>query len=152
MKAQRHMRILEIIEKWPVDTQEELLERLKFEGVDTTQATISRDIKELRLIKILDEDGHYRYMSTQKDAGFNLSAKLSIVLFESVISVTNVNNMVVVRTLTGMAHAAASAIDAMNRSEIVGTIAGDDTIFILFETTAHAQNLCDDLKRILKQG
>ena len=149
MKAQRHMKILEIISEYAIDTQEGLLEKLKEAGFETTQATISRDIKELRLIQTLDDNGTYRYTVSQKENVANISSKLSIVLRESVVNVDFANNITVIRTLTGMAHAAASAVDAMDRPEILGTLAGDDTIFILMRTNSEASKLCDDLRQML---
>lgn len=149
MKYNRHAKILEIIEKYVVETQEELAERLKEEGMDVTQATVSRDIRELRLVKVLTEDGRYRYAQMGQSENV-LSNKLLTILTESLVSIDYANNIVVVKTLPGMAQAAASAIDSMKWTEIVGTIAGDDTIMIVCRAEKIAEDLVNKFNRMAK--
>lgn len=139
MKSKRQIKLLEIIEKNAVETQEELAEFLRREGFDVTQATVSRDIKELRLSKTLDASGRYRY-SCQSGGGVDKTrAKLATIFRECVTSIDYARNIVVIKTLTGLASGAAAAIDAMHISHVVGTIAGDDTIMIVFKTDEDAQ-------------
>ncbi len=151
MKFQRQLKILELIEKECIETQEELSERLKQTiGVDVTQATVSRDIKELRLVKVLNEDGTYHYTSSAKEGSANISSKFRIIFKESVIGVQYANNIIVDKTLAGMAQAAAAAIDGMNWPEIVGSLAGDDTIFLVLMNEATAASLTEELSKMLK--
>ncbi len=139
MKSNRHTKIVELINRFPITTQDELLDYLRQEGFDVTQSTVSRDIKKLRLTKSLDSSGKYRYQapsqnfSAAKNGFFNL-------VDTSVVSVDYAMNMVVVKTYAGMAQAVCAALDSMQYESIVGTIAGDDTIFIVCksEDTARA--------------
>lgn len=133
MKYNRHSKILEIIEKVEIETQEELAEELKKKGFNVTQATVSRDIKELRLIKVLTKDGKYKYSSIEHTETPILKRFISL-FKDSVLSIDHANNIVVVKTMVGSANAAAAAIDALKVDDIVGTIAGDDTIFLLTRT------------------
>lgn len=150
MKFQRQLKILELIEQYPIETQEELSDKLKESGFDVTQATVSRDVKELRLIKTLTENGTYRYASSTKEATASISSKFRVIFKESVVSVDCANNMIVVKTLAGMAQAAAASVDAMNWSEVVGTLAGDDTIFIVLRSADSAGTLTEQLNKMLK--
>jgi transcriptional regulator of arginine metabolism len=145
MKISRHAKILEIIEKHPTETQEEL----KKCGYNITQATVSRDIKELKLVKVLDEDGIYRYASL-KEQDSMLNERLVKVFAESVLSVDFSGNIVVVKTFSGAANAAAEAIDVLDFKEVVGTIAGDDTIFILVRNLENVEVVIDRLKKMMK--
>ncbi|HYF82850.1 MAG TPA: arginine repressor [Clostridia bacterium] len=149
MKISRHAKILEIIEKHPTETQEELAEELKKSGYNITQATVSRDIKELKLVKVLDENSIYRYASL-KEHDSMLSERLVKVFAESVLSVDYAGNIVVVKTFSGAANAAAEAIDVLDFKEMVGTIAGDDTIFILVRTADNVEIVIDRLKKMMK--
>src|SRR5690606_829293 len=144
----RHAKILELIEKYPIETQEELAEKLREHGMDVTQATVSRDIKELRLIKVMSDDGTYRYASITRSEN-NISNKLLTVFTESFVSCDYANNIVVVKTLPGMAQAAASAVDALKWPEIVGTIAGDDTIMIVCRAEKIAEELVSKFNRMI---
>ena len=128
MKTQRQTKILEIIAAKNIETQEQLLEELKNAGFKSTQATISRDIKELRIVKDLTAMGTYRYTNGAKETAGAFSAKLNSIFRESVISYDFAQNIVVIKTLPSLAPAAGRAIDAMNMSSVVGTLAGDDTI------------------------
>ena len=149
MKYSRHAKILEIIENNVIETQEELAEKLKESGVDVTQATVSRDIKELRLVKVMTEDGRYRYAQMSQSENM-LTNKLITIFAESFVSCDYANNIVVIKTLPGMAQAAASAIDSLKWSEIVGTIAGDDTIMIVCRAEKIAEELVNRFNRMTK--
>ncbi|CAG7840956.1 ArgR family transcriptional regulator [Clostridium novyi B str. ATCC 27606] len=148
MKIQRHSKILEIINTKDIETQEELAEELKKRGVDVTQATVSRDIKELKLIKVLSENGSYKYATISKSDSF-ITNKLVNVFTNTVISVESVQNFVVVKTLSGSGSAAAESIDSMNFDGIAGTIAGDNTIFILTINEDKAQEIVKKLRKML---
>ncbi|MFO7636268.1 MAG: arginine repressor [Clostridia bacterium] len=139
MKHKRHLRILEIIEKWDIQTQEELAEMLHASGFEVTQATVSRDIKDLRLVKITGEKGETKYMA-QKETKHLISERLMTVLKQSFISSDCAGNILVIKTLPGMAQAAASAIDNLGFEGIIGTIAGDDTIFSVTKSPEEAKN------------
>ncbi len=130
LKKSRHEAILRIIESNCITTQTELLEKLNADGYETTQATISRDIKDLRLVKKPDELGRSCY-TVDKGNGGELTGKYKSVFSHSVISTDFAGNMVVIKCYTGMANAACAALDAMHWDGIVGTLAGDDTIFVL---------------------
>ena len=149
MKSQRQAKILEIISNKNIETQEQLLAELQAEGFRVTQATISRDIKELRIVKELTSLGTYRYTISSSDLGSSFSARLNTIFRECVISFEYAQNIIVVRTLPGLASAAGSAIDAMNLNTIVGTLAGDDTVMIVMRDTNAAATLCGEIKGLL---
>lgn len=149
MKSQRQAKILEIISNKSIETQEQLLTELQAEGFRGTQATISRDIKELRIVKELTSLGTYRYTISASDLGSSFSARLNTIFRECVISFDYAQNIIVVRTLPGLASAAGSAIDAMNLNTIVGTLAGDDTVMIVMRDTNAAATLCGEIKSLL---
>lgn len=149
MKSQRQAKILEIISNKNIETQEQLLAELQMEGFRGTQATISRDIKELRIVKELTSLGTYRYTISASDLGSSFSARLNTIFRECVISFDYAQNIIVVRTLPGLASAAGSAIDAMNLNTIVGTLAGDDTVMIVMRDTNAAATLCGEIKALL---
>lgn len=131
MKALRHARIKEIIENQIIQTQEDLAESLKDKGIEVTQATVSRDIKELMLIKVPTGDGGYRYaFPPEKSVVFN-HARLERAFQDAVLSVDSSLNLIIFRTLPGMAQAVAYAIDSAKWPEVLGTVAGDDTICII---------------------
>ncbi|MDD3839185.1 MAG: arginine repressor [Clostridia bacterium] len=148
MKIHRHAKILEIIQQKDIETQEELTDELRNIGIDVTQATISRDIKELRLTKVLAESGKYKYAYIEQD-GESISNKLIRVFSDSIISINHVNNLIVIKTLTGSAHAAAAAVDSFKYTEILGTIAGDDTILVIVQTNEIAEALVKKFKKLL---
>lgn len=148
MKVLRHAKIIEIINSKEVETQEELAEELKRCGMDVTQATVSRDIKELKLIKVLSNSGKYKYVAITPEQNF-LSNKLVNIFSQTVLYVENVENIVVVKTITGSASAAAEAIDSLSFEEIAGTIAGDNTIFIIVRSLEKAQELVRKIKKLL---
>ena len=149
MKSQRQAKILEIISNKNIETQEQLLAELQMEGFRGTQATISRDIKELRIVKELTSLGTYRYTISASDLGSSFSARLNTIFRECVISFDYAQNIIVVRSLPGLASAAGSAIDAMNLNTIVGTLAGDDTVMIVMRDTNAAATLCGEIKSLL---
>jgi transcriptional regulator of arginine metabolism len=146
MKSSRHEKILEIINRQPIETQDELLAALSREGCKVTQATISRDIKDLRLVKTLGSDGRYRYTASQ-DNTVDIRSSFSHLLITSVLSIDRAQNIVVVKTLGGMANALCAALDSMGNHAIVGTLAGDDTIFIACRENDDASQLMAYLKQ-----
>lgn len=149
MKSQRQAKILEIIATKNIETQEQLLSELQAEGFRGTQATISRDIKELRIVKELTSLGNYRYTVSAGDQGSTFSARLNTIFRECVNGIDYAQNIIVVRTLPGLASAAGSAIDAMNLNTIVGTLAGDDTVMVVMRDTNAAALLCGEIKSLL---
>ncbi len=144
MKSKRHERILEIIKEKDIETQEELAEELKKSGFDVTQATVSRDIKNLKLLKMQSAFGKYKYVVPTKDTT-NITDKLANILKNAVVSVENIDKIVVVKTFTGGASAAAEAIDSLDFDDIAGTVAGDNTIFILVRSISGAENLVEKI-------
>lgn len=151
MKISRHAKILEIINSKDIETQEELADELKKEDIMVTQATVSRDIKELKLIKVLSTSGKYKYASITSTENF-LSNKLISIFTQTVLHVEHVKNFVVVKTISGSAPGAAEAIDTLNFDEIAGTIAGDNTIFILVRNEEKAFEIVQKLKRLLNEN
>ena len=149
MKYNRHAKILELIERFEVETQDDLAEKLKAVGVEVTQATISRDIKELRLVKVLAQDGRYRYASVNQDAAA-MNDRLLIILREAFVSSDYANNILVVKTLPGMAQAVASSVDALGWYEVLGTIAGDDTLMMICRAERFAEELMERFTRMVR--
>ncbi|HZK58140.1 MAG TPA: arginine repressor [Clostridia bacterium] len=149
MKYTRHKKILEIIETKEIETQEELSDELKKQGLNVTQATVSRDIKELRLIKILVGDGKYKYVTLNNQDNI-LSDRLVKIFKNSIISIDHAGNILVMKTLTGSAQAAAAAIDAAGLDEVVGTIAGDDTIFLLIRDESRMEEIIKHFRKLMK--
>jgi len=149
MKSKRQAKIMEIISNKNVETQEQLLQELQNSGFRSTQATISRDIKELRIIKELTSFGTYRYTTSSGESAGTFSSKLNTIFRECITNFDYAQNMVVIRTLPGLASAAASAIDAMSMSFIVGTIAGDDTVFIVMRDNNAAASFCGEIHSLL---
>lgn len=149
MKAQRQAKIMEIISNRNVETQEQLLTELQNAGFHTTQATISRDIKELRVVKELTSFGTYRYCVSNNEVGSTFSGKLNTIFRECITSFDYAQNILVIRTLPGLASAAASAIDAMSLSVVLGTLAGDDTVFVVMRDSNAAAAFCGEIKSLL---
>ena len=149
MKSQRQAKIVEIISTRNVETQEQLLAALQEEGFRGTQATISRDIKELRIVKELTSLGTYRYTTSSSELSGTFSSRLNTIFRESVVSFDYAQNIIVVRTLPGLASAAASALDAMNMSAVVGTLAGDDTVMIVMRDHNAAAAFCGEIKNLI---
>ncbi len=150
MKFKRHNTILRLISENNIETQQQLAELLVAEGFPATQATVSRDIKELNIIKVHDHDEHYKYAVAKNEGQSSDTSKLHTIFRESVVSIDYAVNTVVIRTLTGTASAAAAAIDSMHLPNVVGTLAGDDTIFIVMRSQVKAQDFCTDMRNLLK--
>ena len=150
MKAKRHAKILELINSRPIDTQDELLGLLRESGFSVTQATVSRDIKELRLVKTLSRSGKYRY-STGSDTISDMSSKFYSLFSDSVLSVEAAQNMLVVRCMTGMAQAVCASLDSMHWPGFVGTLAGDDTIFIVCRTEGDALETQEEFRKLINR-
>ena len=149
MKSQRQAKIMEIISNRNVETQEQLLAALQQEGFRGTQATISRDIKELRIVKELTSLGTYRYTVSTNEVGGSFSSRLNTIFRECVVSFDYAQNIIVIRTLPGLASAAGSAIDAMNLSTVVGSLAGDDTVMVVMRDANAAAAFCGEIKSLL---
>jgi transcriptional regulator of arginine metabolism len=149
MKYNRHAKILEIIESCEIETQDELVDKLREIGMDVTQATISRDIKELRLVKVLTPDGKYRYSPIRSESG-SMNDRLLIIIKEAFVSCDYANNILVVKTRPGMAQAVAASVDSLGWSEIVGTLAGDDTLIIICRAEKIAENLMERFTRMVR--
>ena len=149
MKSQRQAKILEIISNRNVETQEQLLAALQAEGFRATQATISRDIKELRIVKELTNLGTYRYTTSVSEVTGSFSARLNTIFRECVIGFDYAQNIIVIRTLPGLASAAGSAIDAMNLSIVVGTLAGDDTVMVVMRDNNAAAAFSGEIKSLI---
>ncbi|MGM0379383.1 MAG: arginine repressor [Bacillota bacterium] len=149
MKYSRHSKIIELIDKYDIETQQELAKLLKENGFEVTQATVSRDIKELRLVKILGNNGKYKYSNSAENDQL-ISDRFLKILKDAVIDVSYAKNILVVKTLVGSANAAAAAIDALKLDHIVGTIAGDDTIFILLKTEKEVFELKETIEEMLE--
>ncbi|MDL2234800.1 arginine repressor [Christensenellaceae bacterium OttesenSCG-928-L17] len=149
MKAARHAMILELIEQFNIETQDDLAEHLRKHNFVVTQATVSRDIKELRLIKALSENGTYKYATVDK-AETGLQERFIRIFSQSVVSITSAGNLVVIKTITGSASAAAETVDSMKWSEIAGTIAGDNTIFIAVKDVKHVPEIIKRFQTMLK--
>lgn len=149
MKSQRQAKIMEIISNRNVETQEQLLQQLNDAGFRSTQATISRDIKELRIVKELTSFGTYRYTTASSEVGGTFSNKLNTIFRECITSFDYAQNMIVIRTLPGLASAAASAVDAMNLSVVLGTLAGDDTVFVVMRDNNAAAAFCGEIRNLL---
>ena len=147
MKPNRQAKILQLIESKDIETQEQLLNELEACGFSTTQATISRDIKELRIIKELGSNGIYRYSTASRQSEATSTAKLNSIFRQCVTSCDHAQNIVVIKTMPGMASAACSAIDNMDLDMIVGTLAGDDTAFLLLKDASSASALCNDIRK-----
>ena len=149
MKSKRQQEILDIISSYEIETQEQLLERLRERGIETTQATVSRDIKQLRLVKELSSTGIYKYTTVQHRADPGVAGRLRTIFRESVTSFDLAQNIVVLKTLPGLANAAAAALDGMDLPDVVGTLAGDDTVILIMRTNAAAQAFCDEAHTLL---
>ena len=149
MKSKRQAKIMEIIANRNVETQEQLLALLQAEGFRGTQATISRDIKELRIVKELTNMGTYHYSAPNSDVVNSFSSRLNTIFRECVTGFDYAQNIIVIRTLPGLASAAASAIDAMNMSAVVGTLAGDDTVMIVMRDNNSAAAFCGEIRNLI---
>ena len=147
MKGKRQQEILRIIEEQDIDTQDQLLAELRARGLQSTQATISRDIKELHLIKELTGYGTYRYAVSERKASLNVASRLRTIFKEGVISFDLAQNIIVLKTMPGVASA---AIDGMEITGLVGSLAGDDTAMLVMRTNEDAQEFCNEIHTMLK--
>jgi transcriptional regulator of arginine metabolism len=148
MKNSRHTRIFEIISDHVIETQDDLIAKLKESGYPVTQATVSRDIKQLGLIKTATKDGGYKYTATRSDTSGNEN-KLKTIMRETVVNAQNAQNIIVVKTFSGMANAAAAALDALAEESVIGSIAGDDTIFIVVRNNEDAEEFTNYIREII---
>ncbi len=149
MKSQRQEKILEIIANDNIETQEQLLAALQKEGFRGTQATISRDIKELRIVKELTSLGTYRYTTSATELTGSFSTRMNTIFKECVVSFDYAQNIIVIRTLPGLASAAGSAIDSMNMNMVVGTLAGDDTVMVVMRDHNAAVAFSSEIKNLI---
>ena len=146
MKSKRQEQILALIQGHDIETQEQLLDELKKCGFQATQATISRDIKQLRIIKELGPNGTYRYVSAPKPVEHAFSAKLNMIFRQCVTSIDFAQNLIVIKTMPGLANAACSAIDKLELPELLGTLAGDDTCVVIMCDNASAATFCAEIR------
>ena len=149
MKSKRQAEILRIIEEVDVETQDQLLAELKARGVSSTQATISRDIKELHLIKELTSYGTYKYVVSGRKTSLNFAGRLRTIFKEGVTSFDRAQNIVVLKTMPGLASAACAAIDGMEISGLVGSLAGDDTALLIMRDNEKAASFCEKIHTML---
>ena len=150
MKRARQAEILNVIRMMDVETQEQLLAELKLRGFTTTQATISRDIKQLRLVKELAPSGSYRHVAADRQEGKSSAGRLRNIFKEGVVSVEAAQNLVVVKTMPGLASAACSALDGMEIAGMVGSLAGDDTGMLIMRDSASAEAFCSEAHKLLE--
>ena len=149
MKANRQTKILELIAEKHIETQEQLLNELNACGFRSTQATVSRDIKELRIIKTLDGLGGYHYSAPQTHDVNRFDSRFRVIFRECVTNIDYAQNIIVIHTLPGLANAAASALDAMNMNVVLGTLAGDDTAVVIMRDTNAAAAFCGEIKSLI---
>ena len=150
MKNSRQGVILKIIQEKSIETQAQLIEALAERGISSTQATLSRDIRELSLVKELGKDGKYRYTESNKSKKTEHEERLRKIFKESVFSYNVAQNLVVIKTLPGLANAACAALDTMNLENIVGTLAGDDTAFLAMNDFESAKEFCRRIDEMIK--
>jgi len=148
MKIKRHNKILEIIEKFNIETQEELIEKLKLSGFDVTQATVSRDIRELKLLKQMSDLGTYKYV-VPKTAGSENSHVYSRAIASSIKNVESSFNDIVIKTYPGMAQAVAAGVDSLHETDILGCVAGDDCIIIVTRDPESAVEIAARIRRLI---
>lgn len=150
MKTIRQAKILELIAGQDIETQEQLLDALREAGVSSTQATISRDIKELGIVKEQTSFGTYRYITSAKKVTGTFSSRLNTIFRECVTSFDYAQNLIIIRTMPGLASAAGSAVDAMNMSVVVGTLAGDDTVLVVMRDANAAAAFCGEIGKLMQ--
>ena len=150
MKSNRQGKILEIIDRYNVETQEELISRLKEAGFDVTQATISRDIRELKLTKVLSVDGKYKYI-LNKAAKSGSVPNYKSTLSASIVSIEYAQNLIVIKTFPGMAQAIAAILDSAHIKGVMGSVAGDDTIIAATRETDLTAIACEEIKKLLEK-
>ncbi len=149
MKSHRQAVLLEIIREYDIDTQEELLDKLREKNFNVTQATISRDINELKLIKVPVANGKYKYTVAQKDENIDTQSSFKTIFNTAVRSIDFAQNMIVLKTTSGMAQGVCYELDSIEMDGILGTIAGDDTIFVVTSSNSKSASLVAELKKIM---
>ena len=149
MKSKRQQEILNIIALREVETQEQLLECLRERGITTTQATVSRDIKQLQLVKELTAGGIYKYAVSQRKTAMDFAGRLRTIFREGVTSFDVAQNIVVLKTMPGLANAAGAAMDGMDIPDLVGSLAGDDTAILIMRTNEAATEFCEEIREML---
>ena len=152
MKADRQARILALITEHPIETQEELIFYLNKYGFETTQATVSRDIRELKLIKVSSSVGNYKYAVQGTASGAIPAPKFNGALVDSITKVSFANNIIVLKTFPGLANAIGAGIDAIRSPEILGCIAGDDTVMVVVASDGAAEDLADKIKHMMRSA
>ncbi|CVK19654.1 MULTISPECIES: arginine repressor [Sporomusa] len=152
MKTLRHSKIKEIVERYVIETQEDLADALSKQGIDITQATVSRDIKELMLIKVPTGDGRYRYAFPPEQNIVLSQARMERTFHDSIVTIDYSQNIVVLRTLPGTAQAVAYTIDYVKWPEIIGTVAGDDTIFVLVKPVEAVPQVIAKFQSLMGRG
>lgn len=150
MKLSRHSKILDLIARFDIDTQEELARRLADDGYNVTQATVSRDIKDLKLVKVLGDNGVYKYVQSNGRENVSAEKNFTSILETSVICVEFAMNIVVIKTHSGMAQAVGYVVDSLGFDEIIGCVAGDDTLLCVTKTEKTAAYLTDKIKLMIK--
>lgn len=151
MKSIRQMAILDVIQRQDIETQEELAAALAARGITVTQATVSRDIKEMRLIKVMGPNGAYKYAAQDKEGtGAGLSERFNRMLADSLLSVAASRNLVVIQTLSGSAGMAGEAIDSMQWPEVIGSLAGDNTILLILREEVDPQVVVARVRELMK--
>ena len=148
MKLRRHEAIIDLVNNQDINTQEELMENLQKQGFKVTQATVSRDIKELRIFKALGKDGKYRYSTGGRNA-LDITSGFESLFASSVEEVDSAENIVVIKTMTGMAQAVCMSLDNIDFENIVGTIAGDDTIFVLCRNLKATEEMLNKFRKLI---
>ena len=149
MKAKRQKKILELIAEKSIETQEQLLQELRDCGYKSTQATVSRDIKELRIIKTLDGLGGYRYSAPHKSENARFDDRFRVIFRECVTKLDSAQNLVVVKTMPGLGAAAGANIDALQMPTVIGTLSGDDTTLVIMRDTESAVDFCEEIRKML---
>lgn len=148
MKLRRHEAIIDLVNNQDINTQEEIMENLQKQGFKVTQATVSRDIKELRIFKALGKDGKYRYSTGGRNA-LDKTSGFESLFASSVEEVDSAENIVVIKTMTGMAQAVCMSLDNIDFENIVGTIAGDDTIFVLCKNLKATEEMLNKFRKLI---
>lgn len=151
MKTNRQKKILEIVNRFHIETQDDLIDHLMTEGFTVTQATVSRDIRELQLTKVLTSHGIYRYVAPKREEMVS-GLKFNTALVDSIVSVEYALNMIVIKTYPGLAQAVATGVDNLAIAEVLGCVAGDDTIMVVTKNEASAKNISERIRIMMKAG
>lgn len=150
MKSNRQKKILELISEKSIETQEQLLQELLDSGYKSTQATVSRDIKELRIVKTLDGLGSYRYSVSHKRENEKFDNRFRVIFRECVTSINYAQNIVVIKTMPGLGAAAGANIDALHMPSVIGSLSGDDTTLVVMRDTESAMDFCDEIRKMIQ--